>query len=94
MKIGRNDPCHCGSGQKYKKCHAAADDAKESAELAAAQAKALADKLAAEAEAEANPDPDAEKATKGGTARPGGRAMAKPKERIATAANPIRRRAV
>lgn len=20
-KIGRNDPCHCGSGQKYKKCH-------------------------------------------------------------------------
>lgn len=21
MKIGRNDPCWCGSGQKYKKCH-------------------------------------------------------------------------
>jgi SEC-C motif-containing protein len=20
-KTGRNDPCHCGSGQKYKKCH-------------------------------------------------------------------------
>jgi hypothetical protein len=20
MKIGRNDPCHCGSGRKYKKC--------------------------------------------------------------------------
>lgn len=20
MKIGRNDPCHCGSGSKYKKC--------------------------------------------------------------------------
>lgn len=20
MKIGRNDPCHCGSGKKYKKC--------------------------------------------------------------------------
>ena len=20
-KIGRNDPCHCGSGVKYKKCH-------------------------------------------------------------------------
>ncbi|MFV9616392.1 MAG: SEC-C metal-binding domain-containing protein, partial [Gammaproteobacteria bacterium] len=19
-KIGRNDPCHCGSGKKYKKC--------------------------------------------------------------------------
>ncbi|MBB4099377.1 YecA family protein [Sphingomonas kyeonggiensis] len=22
---GRNDPCHCGSGKKYKKCHLAAD---------------------------------------------------------------------
>ena len=21
MKIGRNDPCFCGSGKKYKKCH-------------------------------------------------------------------------
>ncbi|HYN47456.1 MAG TPA: SEC-C metal-binding domain-containing protein, partial [Candidatus Nanopelagicales bacterium] len=20
-KLGRNDPCHCGSGLKYKKCH-------------------------------------------------------------------------
>ena len=20
-KIGRNDPCHCGSSQKFKKCH-------------------------------------------------------------------------
>ena len=20
-KVGRNDPCHCGSEQKYKKCH-------------------------------------------------------------------------
>ena len=20
-KIGRNDPCHCGSGKKYKSCH-------------------------------------------------------------------------
>lgn len=19
-KLGRNDPCHCGSGKKYKKC--------------------------------------------------------------------------
>ena len=21
MKIGRNEPCHCGSGKKYKQCH-------------------------------------------------------------------------
>ena len=24
---GRNDPCHCGSGKKYKKCHLAQDEA-------------------------------------------------------------------
>jgi uncharacterized protein YecA (UPF0149 family) len=23
-KLGRNDPCFCGSGRKYKKCHGAA----------------------------------------------------------------------
>jgi len=21
QKVGRNDPCPCGSGKKYKKCH-------------------------------------------------------------------------
>ena len=25
-KIGRNDPCWCGSGQKYKRCHLAQDE--------------------------------------------------------------------
>ena len=20
-KLGRNDPCHCGSGKKFKSCH-------------------------------------------------------------------------
>ncbi len=46
MKIGRNDPCHCGSGQKYKKCCSAKDDAARSAELAAqaaARAAAIAE---------------------------------------------------
>jgi hypothetical protein len=28
VKIGRNDPCHCGSGKKYKKCHQAEDEAR------------------------------------------------------------------
>jgi preprotein translocase subunit SecA len=23
QQIGRNDPCWCGSGKKYKKCHGA-----------------------------------------------------------------------
>ena len=27
--IGRNDPCHCGSGKKYKKCCESKDQAKE-----------------------------------------------------------------
>jgi uncharacterized protein len=27
-KIGRNDPCPCGSGKKYKRCHGAANDPK------------------------------------------------------------------
>jgi hypothetical protein len=26
-KLGRNDPCHCGSGKKFKKCHGLADEA-------------------------------------------------------------------
>jgi preprotein translocase subunit SecA len=26
-KVGRNDPCPCGSGKKYKKCHGAAETA-------------------------------------------------------------------
>lgn len=29
MKLGPNDPCHCGSGKKYKKCHMSADKAGE-----------------------------------------------------------------
>lgn len=24
VKIGRNEPCHCGSGKKFKKCHGSA----------------------------------------------------------------------
>jgi hypothetical protein len=37
---GRNDPCPCGSGKKYKQCHLAADEAKARAarEKAAAEA--------------------------------------------------------
>ncbi len=27
-KPGRNDPCWCGSGKKYKKCHLPQDDRK------------------------------------------------------------------
>lgn len=48
VKIGRNDPCPCGSGNKYKKCCEPKDAAARSAALAA-QAAARA------AEAETTP---------------------------------------
>ena len=34
MKIGRNDPCWCGCGKKYKQCHEAFDRKIEQARLA------------------------------------------------------------
>ena len=34
IKLGRNDPCWCGSGEKYKRCHMTADEKKRSAILA------------------------------------------------------------
>ena len=40
MKIGRNDPCHCGSGKKYKQCHLAKDEAKEREQRQTAEAAA------------------------------------------------------
>jgi len=30
-KVGRNDPCPCGSGKKYKKCHGADEGPQPSA---------------------------------------------------------------
>ena len=45
---GRNDPCHCGSGKKYKACHLTADQA---AQRGAAPAGAVAEGAVAEAPA-------------------------------------------
>ena len=50
---GRNEPCHCGSGRKYKQCHLDKD------EKAASAARA---KAAAAAEAPAEPATEAEAA--------------------------------
>ena len=38
-KPGRNDPCHCGSGNKYKKCCLAKDEAAERDSLVEAKAR-------------------------------------------------------
>ena len=64
MKTGRNDPCHCGSGQKYKKCCEAKDEAARVAQLAAEQA-ALVDTLDPE-EAKRSEQQDGEKARREG----------------------------
>jgi hypothetical protein len=92
MKIGRNDPCHCGSGKKYKKCHEAADAAEASAELSAARTKSDAEREVADAEAVAKPG--TAKLPQESASRGGARGASRPKERIATAPNPIRRKAV
>ncbi len=96
MKIGRNDPCHCGSGQKYKKCHLPADDAAKSAELAAAAA------VAAEAQAKADAEAEAEKNDEEGKAaadrpppvRPKDAGAAKPRTPAPTQAPAFRRKSV
>jgi hypothetical protein len=33
VKIGRNDPCVCGSGKKYKKCCLALADAEQAGHI-------------------------------------------------------------
>ncbi len=32
-KLGRNDPCHCGSGRKYKQCHLPIEEAQRAEHL-------------------------------------------------------------
>ena len=60
-KVGRNDPCPCGSGKKYKRCCLAKDE--QEAEAARAAAEAERQKAAAEEEpaqddaSEAEPKP-------------------------------------
>jgi hypothetical protein len=62
-KLGRNDPCHCGSGKKYKKCCLAKDEAEEAEARtqAAAEARATADSIRSPpiARGETAPDTDA-----------------------------------
>ncbi|MCX5796160.1 MAG: SEC-C metal-binding domain-containing protein [Elusimicrobia bacterium] len=65
--IGRNDPCHCGSGKKYKKCCAAKDEAMEREALdkkwaEAVEKKKHEDHQAAQQQGEASPAPRAVRA--------------------------------
>jgi len=36
VRPGRNEPCWCGSGRKYKKCHLPGEEAKGSSQKACA----------------------------------------------------------
>jgi hypothetical protein len=47
-KVGRNEPCPCGSGRKYKKCHLAADEAERASEREGAEDHDLDGELARE----------------------------------------------
>ncbi|MGI6207815.1 MAG: SEC-C metal-binding domain-containing protein, partial [Anaerolineae bacterium] len=38
-KVGRNDPCWCGSGKKYKHCHMRKDTGQEAEPAGAKQRK-------------------------------------------------------
>ena len=42
LRPGRNEPCHCGSGRKYKHCCLAKDDQQAAAARASAAAEAAA----------------------------------------------------
>jgi SEC-C motif len=59
--LGRNDPCHCGSGRKYKQCHLDKDEAAareiRAKDLAAQPAKGAEAEPAANEPAKAAPPP-------------------------------------
>jgi hypothetical protein len=94
MKLGRNDPCHCGSGNKYKKCCLAKDEAAVSAHMAAEAAKRQADAERARKDADEKASVDApagKDASHAGAAPKVGHA--KPARTAASStAQPLRRR--
>ena len=59
---GRNDPCHCGSGRKYKQCHLDKDEAAARAARAkeAVQAPAASEPAPSASPARASQRPRAE----------------------------------
>jgi len=58
-KIGRNDPCPCGSGRKYKQCCLPKNQAAEHTVLAATRAELDAQRAEFDARAHELADPDA-----------------------------------
>jgi len=56
---GRNDPCHCGSGNKYKRCCLNKDEAAEREARAEAAAEAADTSAEEESVPDASDEPDA-----------------------------------
>jgi hypothetical protein len=48
-KPGRNDPCPCGSGKKYKKCHGVAGPKKFTATILSTKSFSLANRISSAA---------------------------------------------
>lgn len=72
VRPGRNEPCHCGSGRKYKQCCLEKDEKEASAARAAAAAEAEAAVPSAEAAAPAPkraPKPETHQPWKATTSR-------------------------
>jgi hypothetical protein len=94
----RNDPCPCGSGKKYKKCHRAEDEAAVHAMLAqqkaAAEAKALDAETQEDTEGKAGANPKHGSRGKGPKGRTQSRSTGKSREPNARASQLPRRGAV
>ncbi len=65
MKLGRNDPCHCNSGRKYKHCHYEEDRIAEAEALRAAAEKRAAELAVAEEDGEGSDAAPAKPTDKG-----------------------------
>ena len=66
---GRNEPCHCGSGRKYKHCCLEKDEKRAAAARAKAASKAAADTAAAAPAPTRPPKPQTHQPWKGTTSR-------------------------
>jgi hypothetical protein len=75
LKAGRNDPCPCGSGKKYKKCHQSEDEQAVHVELKRREqaAKDAAAAALAAGEDEDGPNAGGKDGGAGGRAQPGDR---------------------
>ncbi|MGI9626803.1 MAG: SEC-C metal-binding domain-containing protein [Longimicrobiales bacterium] len=71
LTSGRNDPCLCGSGKKYKKCHLAEDEGARTAALKALEQEAVAHSKDTQSEVDAKRADDSIRSSKRPKNQPG-----------------------